>query len=123
MRVTLPLPFLLPAFLQIELNLSDSMVALNLACAVIPLGLLCNLLEIESEPLKVSVSLSALRLDQEGQWEDIEWIVPYEVVVLAHVQEYSFLIGKLLVLLHSVVNLDASINAVLENTDRFLLQH
>ena len=69
------------------------MVALNLACAVIPLGLLCNLLEIESEPLKVSVSLSALRLDQEGQWEDIEWIVPYEVVVLAHVQEYSFLIG------------------------------
>jgi hypothetical protein len=99
------------------------MVALNLACAVIPLGLLCNLLEIECEPLKVSVPLRALRLDQECQWEDVEWILPNEVVVLAHVQEHSFLIGQLLVLLHTVVDLDASIHAVFENTDRFVHQH
>ena len=98
------------------------MVALNLACAVIPLGLLCNLLEIECEPLKVSVPLRALRLDQESQWEDIEWVLPNEVVVLAHVQEHSFLIGQLLVLLHAVVDLDPLVHAVFENTDRFIYQ-
>lgn len=99
------------------------MVALNLACAVIPLGLLGNLLEIECEPLKVSVPLKALRLDQEGKWEDIKWVLPNEVVVLSHVQENSFLIGQLLVLLHAVVDFDASVHAVFENTYGFINQH
>ena len=123
MRIPLLLPILLPAFLQLELNLSDSMVALNLACAVISLRLLCNLLEVESESLKVSIPLRALRLDQECQWEDVEWVLPNEVVVLAHVQEHSFLIGQLLVLLHAVVDLDASIHAIFDNTDRLIHQY
>lgn len=88
------------------------MIALNLSSPIIPLDLSGDLLEIHGKSLEISLPLRRFRFDKECQGQDIEGVLPYHVVVLAHVQEDSFFIRQLLVLLHAIVNLEPPINTV-----------
>ena len=69
------------------------MITFNLSRTVINFNLLSYFLEIQGEPLEITLSLWCFRFNQECEGEYIEWILPYKVVVLAHIQENTFFIS------------------------------
>lgn len=75
------------------------------------LAILCLQLYVVVISLKtLEITLSVLRgLDEECQWQNFEGVHPRHVIIVAHIQENTFFVRKLLILLHSVVKFETAV--------------